>query len=136
MLNYQFMETKHACKIFEALSSDVRLELFRLLVKHAPEGLVAGELSQYLDVPSTNLSFHLKALVHSGLAHVEREGRFMRYKANISMMLDTVAYLTEECCAEDPEHCLKCRAVSNVASGILPRKKITSCDTQCEIVQG
>ena len=42
MLNYQSMQTKQATKIFEALSSDVRLDLFRLLVKHAPDGLVQG----------------------------------------------------------------------------------------------
>ncbi len=100
----------------------MRLELFRLLVKHAPEGLVAGELSQYLDIPSTNLSFHLKALVNSGLAHVEREGRFMRYKAHLAVMLDVVAYLTEECCTKDPEHCVRCRAASDVPPGILPQR--------------
>ena len=82
------MQSKQASKIFEALSSDVRLDLFRLLVKNAPDGLVQGDIAKHLDIPSTNLSFHLKGIVQSGLVDVEREGRYMRYKANIPLMLD------------------------------------------------
>ena len=54
------MKTGQASSIFEALSSEVRLDLFRLLVKAAPNGLVAGEIAKTLQVPGTNLSFHLK----------------------------------------------------------------------------
>ena len=115
------MESKNASLIFEALSSDVRLDLFRLLVKNAPDGLVAGEIAKHLDIPSTNLSFHLKAIVQSGLADVEREGRFMRYKANIPLMLDIVAYLTSECCSNHPEECQKFRKASTVLPGFLPK---------------
>lgn len=108
------MQTNQAVKIFEALSADIRLDVFRLLVKSAPEGLVAGEIAKQLDIPSTNLSFHLKAIVHTGLATVAREGRFQRYRANIPMMLDVIAYLTAECCWEHPEECRKLREKSNV----------------------
>ena len=83
------METKLASTIFEALSSDVRLSLFRLLVKYAPEGLVAGEIAKHLRVTNTNLSFHLKELMYVGLITMEKEGRFLRYRANIPVMLDT-----------------------------------------------
>ena len=121
MLNYQSMQSKQASIIFEALASDVRLDLFRLLVKNAPDGLVQGDIAKELDIPSTNLSFHLKAIVHSGLVDVEREGRFMRYKANIPLMLDIVGYLTEECCSGNPEACQRFRDASPV-SGILPKR--------------
>lgn len=116
------MESKKASNIFEALSSDVRLDLFRLLVKNAPDGLVAGEIAKQLDIPSTNLSFHLKAIVQSGLVDVEREGRFMRYKANIPLMLDIVAYLTSECCSDDPAQCQKFRDASAVDPDLLPKR--------------
>ena len=116
------MESRYASRIFEALSSEVRLDVFRLLVKHAPDGLVAGDIARLLDLPATNLSFHLKAIVHSGLAEVEREGRFMRYKANIPLMLDIVAYLTAECCKENPEACRNFRLASAVPPGILPER--------------
>ena len=122
MLNYQCMKTKHASKIFEALASDVRLDLFRLLVKNAPDGLVQGDIAKHLDIPSTNLSFHLKAIVQSGLVDVEREGRFMRYKANIPLMLEIIAYLTSECCSGNPEQCQKFRDASAILPGILPKR--------------
>ena len=117
------MQTQQAAVLFEALSSGIRLDLFRLLVKHAPEGLVAGEIAKQLEIPSTNLSFHLKAVVHSGLAGMEREGRFMRYKANIPLMLEMIAYLTAECCSGNPEQCLKYREASAVAENLLPARR-------------
>lgn len=116
------MKTKNASKIFEALSSDVRLDLFRLLVKNAPDGLVQGDIAKYLDIPSTNLSFHLKTIVQSGLVDVEREGRFMRYKANIPLMLEVIAYLTSECCSGNPEQCQKFRDASMILPGFLPKR--------------
>ena len=116
------MQSKNASIIFEALSSEVRLDLFRLLVRNAPDGLVQGEIARQLDIPSTNLSFHLKAIVQSGLVDVEREGRFMRYKANIPLMLEIIAYLTSECCAGNPEQCRKFRDASSVLPGILPKR--------------
>jgi len=116
------MEAKQATAIFEALSSDVRLNLFRLLVKYAPNGLVAGEIAKHLNVTNTNLSFHLKALLHTGLIAMEKEGRFLRYKANIPLMLETIAYLTAECCSGNPDECHSYRAASLVSSAVLQKK--------------
>ena len=90
------METKTATTIFEVFTSDIRLAIFRLLVKCAPEGLVAREISQILNIPKTDLSSHLEIIVNSGLANMERKNRTARYKANISLMLETIAYLMAE----------------------------------------
>ena len=114
------METKTATTIFEALTSETRLAIFRLLVKYAPGGLVAGEIAELLSIPKTNLSFHLKSIVHSGLASVEREGRNTRYRANIPLMLETIAYLTAECCSGNPQQCRSWRAESGVIPAFLP----------------
>ena len=99
------MEKERAVAIFESLSSGVRLDIYRLLVKTGPAGMVAGEIGAALDVAPSNLSFHLKALTHSQLLAVEQEGRFQRYRANMPLMVDVIAYLTAECCAGHPEHC-------------------------------
>lgn len=115
------MQTHDACKIFEALAAGQRLDIFRLLVRNAPDGLIQGDIARELDIPSTNLSFHLKALVQSGLANVEREGRFMRYRADIPRMLEVIAYLTENCCAGNPEACRRFREGSP-AGNLLPRR--------------
>ena len=114
------MNTKKAATVFEALTSEARLSIFRLLVKHAPDGLVAGEIAQKLALPKTNLSFHLKSIVYSGLASVEREGRNTRYKANIPLAVETIAYLTDECCSDNPEQCQMYRSESTVDHVFLP----------------
>ena len=114
------MDAQTATTIFEVLTSEVRLSIFRLLVKYAPDGLVAGEISRMLDIPKTNLSFHLKNIVYGGLASMEREGRHTRYKANIPLMLATIAYLTGECCSGNPEQCRAYWKQSGAAPEFLP----------------
>jgi len=114
------MEKNTATTIFESLSSGVRLDVFRLLVKIGPEGMVAGEIASTLDVPPTNLSFHLKALTQAHLISVEQEGRYQRYRANIPLMLDLIAYLTEECCSGQPELCADMRTASKCSTAVFP----------------
>ena len=87
------MEQDEAIKVFESLASGVRLDIYRLLMRQGPEGLVAGQIASTLDIPPTNLSFHLKALTHAGLLGVTPEGRFQRYRANLSLMQDLIEYL-------------------------------------------
>lgn len=99
------MEKRTATSIFESLSSGLRLDVYRLLVKRGPEGMVAGEIATTLGIPPTNLSFHLKALTQAEMVSATQEGRFQRYRANIPMMLDLIAYLTAECCEGHPEQC-------------------------------
>src|SRR5690554_1541932 len=114
------MEKETAVNIFDSLASGIRLDVYRLLVRHGLEGLVAGEIASALDIPSTNLSFHLKALTQAGLLSTAQEGRFQRYRANIPLMLDLIDYLTEECCAGHPEQCADLRSVSRCSDAVLP----------------
>jgi len=99
------MEKLSAISVFESLSSGVRLDIYRLLVKTGPQGMVAGEIATELAVPPTNLSFHLKALTQAQLLSVVQEGRFQRYRANLVLMQELIAYLTAECCAGQPQQC-------------------------------
>ena len=92
------MDKPTATKVFESLASGIRLDVWRLLVKAGLNGMVAGQLATELDLAPNTLSFHLKAMLHAGLVSVEQEGRFLRYRANIPLMLDLIGYLTEECC--------------------------------------
>ena len=103
------MDKLLATTVFESLASGVRLDIYRLLVKAGPAGLVAGEIGIALAVPPTNLSFHLKALTHAQLVSVVQEGRFQRYRANLALMQELIAYLTAECCAGHPEQCAEIR---------------------------
>lgn len=100
------MEKTIATTVFESLASGIRLDAYRLLVREGPEGMVAGEIANALDIPPTNLSFHLKVLTQARLVTVEQEGRYQRYRANMPLMLDLIGYLTAECCAGHPEQCV------------------------------
>jgi ArsR family transcriptional regulator, arsenate/arsenite/antimonite-responsive transcriptional repressor len=106
------MDKLTATSVFESLSSGVRLDVFRLLVKKGLDGMVAGEIATTLELPPTNLSFHLKALTQARLLTVQQEGRYQRYRANIPLMLDLIAYLTEECCSGNPQQCIDLRTAS------------------------
>jgi DNA-binding transcriptional ArsR family regulator len=99
------MDKLLAISVFESLASGVRLDVYRLLVKAGHQGLVAGEIGAALEVPPTNLSFHLKALTHAQLVSVVQEGRYQRYRANLALMQELIGYLTAECCAGHPELC-------------------------------
>lgn len=109
-----------ATSVFESLSSGVRLDVFRLLVKKGLDGMVAGEIASTLELPPTNMSFHLKAMTQAGLLSVAQEGRYQRYRANIPLMLDTIAYLTEECCSGNPQQCIDMRSASACSASVLP----------------
>lgn len=97
MTNRTFVE------MFDALASEVRLGIFKLLVKYGRAGLVAGEISAELNIPPTNLSFHLKALVQAKLIHATQEGRYQRYRADLDAMMTLVNFLVEECCTQEQE---------------------------------
>lgn len=114
------MEKQTATQVFESLSSGIRLDIYRLLVKRGLEGMVAGQIANALDLPPNNVSFHLKGMTHAGLVSVEQEGRYQRYRANLPLMLELIAYLTEECCAGHPEQCAEIRAHSCCPEAVLP----------------
>ncbi|HEX9165656.1 MAG TPA: metalloregulator ArsR/SmtB family transcription factor [Gemmatimonadales bacterium] len=114
------MDTATATQVLDSLASSLRLNIYRGLVRRGPDGMVAGEIAAALGLPANNVSFHLKDLTQANLVTVEQEGRFQRYRANIPLMLDLVAYLTEECCSGHPEQCTTYRQASRVSDGVLP----------------
>ena len=115
------MEKKEVLDALTALASGVRLDVYRLLVPKGTEGMVSGEIAAAMNLPLTNTSFHLKALVQAGLATVEQEGRFKRYRANIPHMLQVLAYLTENCCVNEVGACKAMReSVPGIATVLPP----------------
>jgi len=92
------MEKQDAIAALGALAQETRLDVFRLLVQHGPEGLAAGEVGEFLDLPSATLSFHLKELKSAGLIRCERAGRSRIYRPDFETMNALVAFLTANCC--------------------------------------
>ena len=99
------METNQAIDALAALAQPHRLAVHRWLVERAPEGAFAGEIAEYLGLPTTTLSFHLKTLQQAGLIVPEPSGRHIRYRADLDAVHGLVAYLTENCCGGDASRC-------------------------------
>jgi ArsR family transcriptional regulator len=99
------MKNKTAIEVLSALAQPTRLDAFRLLVKHEPAGLPAGEMARLLEVPHNTLSTHLAILTRSGLLSVERHSRSMIYRAHLQAVRQLVAFLLEHCCNGQPELC-------------------------------
>lgn len=81
-----------------ALAQSSRLRVFRLLVGAMPGGLHPGRIADALAMPANLLSFHLKELHHCGLIIQSREGRYLRYRADLDAMQQLVEFLTAHCC--------------------------------------
>ncbi|RKQ97268.1 DNA-binding transcriptional ArsR family regulator [Kushneria sinocarnis] len=99
------MDTSDTLAAFAALSQATRLDTFRLLVRHEPEGLSAGEIARQLDVPHNTMSAHLGVLARAGLVVSRRQSRSIIYRASLERMRDTIGFLVRDCCAGHPELC-------------------------------
>jgi ArsR family transcriptional regulator len=91
------MQHQQAVQALSAIAHEGRLALFRYLVQSTTE-VSAGDLATALSMPSSTLSFHLKALTQAGLVQARQESRFMYYSPNRSAFNELLVYLTENCC--------------------------------------
>ena len=101
------MKNIDAVAALAALAQESRLAVFRLLVRSAPDGLTPGVIGEQLELPAPTLSFHLKALAQAGLVSAVQEGRYLRYRAEITTINALIDFLTEDCCGGDPARCSK-----------------------------
>lgn len=85
-------------KALAALAQISRLRVFRLLVGAGKNGLYPGQIAEALDIPANALSFHLKELLYCGLVTQTREGRFLRYRADLEVMQQLMEFLAAHCC--------------------------------------
>lgn len=99
------METYEALLALAALSQATRLDVFRLLIEHEPEGLPAGEIARRLAVPANTMSAHLGVLTRAGLICAERRSRTIIYRAEFECLRHLVLFLLKDCCAGRPEVC-------------------------------
>jgi DNA-binding transcriptional ArsR family regulator len=81
-----------------ALGHEARLSIMRLLLSAHPEGLVAGQIQEELEIPPSTLSHHLDGLRQAGLVEQIREGKFQRYRAQSESLRSLINFLYAECC--------------------------------------
>jgi len=99
------MDKKQTLEGLAALGQETRLDVFRLLVQVGPEGMPAGEIGERLGVRQNTMSANLSVLSHAGLIRRAREGRSIRYYADMDGLKGLLGYLMENCCGGAPELC-------------------------------
>ena len=99
------MDKNHALPALAALGQDTRLDVFRLLVKAGADGMLAGQISDALMVRQNTMSTNLSILLNAGLVRNAREGRAIRYFADMERMRGLLSFLLEDCCGGRPELC-------------------------------
>jgi ArsR family transcriptional regulator, arsenate/arsenite/antimonite-responsive transcriptional repressor len=99
------MENMEAISALAALAQTTRLDTFRLLVAHEPEGVPAGELARLMTVPQNTMSAHLSILSHAGLVSGERRSRSIIYRANLARLREVMLFLLKDCCGGRPDIC-------------------------------
>ena len=99
------MESENVVLALAALAQSTRLEVFRLVVKHEPEGLAAGDIARALAVPQNTMSSHLSVLSRAGLVSAQRFGRSIVYRADLACFRTVMLFMLRDCCDGRPEIC-------------------------------
>jgi len=84
--------------MFAAMGSESRVRIVQLLLAAHPEGMVVGEIQAELGLSGSNLSHHLDKLRNENLVQVQREGTYLRYRANAEALRQLLSFLYAECC--------------------------------------
>ncbi|WP_315736027.1 MULTISPECIES: metalloregulator ArsR/SmtB family transcription factor [unclassified Bradyrhizobium] len=115
------MDNEEAVLALAALAQPTRLNAFRILASHEPEGLSAGELARALEVPQNTLSAHLSILSRADLVTSERHSRSIIYRANLAEFQKVALFLLQDCCGGRPEVCAP--LIESLAPCCPPKKK-------------
>ncbi|KPF54728.1 MULTISPECIES: ArsR/SmtB family transcription factor [Novosphingobium] len=99
------MDSDSAIAALGALAQGTRLDVFRVLVRHEPAGLAAGEIARLLGVPQNTMSAHLGILARAGLVQSQRQGRTIVYRADLDGLRAVMLFLVTDCCAGNAALC-------------------------------
>ncbi|MCM2401829.1 metalloregulator ArsR/SmtB family transcription factor [Rhizobium sp. S153] len=97
-----------------ALGHEGRLSIIRLLARHAPAGLNAGDIGERLGIRANTLSTNLTVLTNAGLISGERAGRHIRYRVEAPLLRQVAVSLMKDCCSAAPE--LRCPVFEETAN--------------------
>ena len=99
------MDTSEALSVLSALGHPTRLDAFRLLIRHEPDGLSTGELVDASGLTQSTFSTHLAVMVKAGLVLSEKRGRQQIQRANLDALRGLMVYLAKDCCQGRAELC-------------------------------
>lgn len=76
---------------FKALSDPIRREILRLLQN---EPMAAGEIAEKFDVSGATISHHLAVLRDAGLVLDDKQGKYIFYEINMSVVDEIIGWMT------------------------------------------
>ncbi len=79
-------------KTLRALADPIRREILNILKKGR---LSAGEIADHFDVTAASISRHLSVLMAADLIRPEREGKFIFYEINTSVLEETMLWIAQ-----------------------------------------
>lgn len=78
-------------KTFKALSDPIRRDILALL-RAGP--LAAGDIASHFDVSGATISHHLSILRDAGLVLDDRQGKYIYYELNMSVVDEILEWVT------------------------------------------
>jgi len=79
-------------RVFKALSDKNRRKIVNLLKK---KDMTAGEIAENFNISKPSISEHLKTLKNADLISSERNGQFIKYFLNTSILENLISYFIE-----------------------------------------
>jgi len=78
--------------LFKALNDATRREILELL-RH--KDLTAGEIADHFEIPKPSISHHLDLLKQAELVIAVKEGQFIRYSLNTTVMDEMLKWIVQ-----------------------------------------
>ena len=75
----------------KALSDPIRREILELLKERR---MAAGEISDHFDITAAAISRHLSVLKEADLIRDDRQGKFIYYELNVSVLEEIMLWIT------------------------------------------
>ena len=96
---HEAVQVEENAERFKALGHPIRLSILRLIVQGPQGGTPAGEIQEQVGIPASTLSHHLSCLAETALVQADREGTFLRYRADFQTLRALTEYLWKDCCS-------------------------------------
>jgi ArsR family transcriptional regulator len=88
--NIQLPKQKKMNDVFKALNDPARREILKMLQK---QDLTAGEIAAKFDMTAPSVSHHLDKLKRAGLVTTIKQGQFIHYSINTTIIDEILQYI-------------------------------------------
>ncbi|WP_040952862.1 autorepressor SdpR family transcription factor [Gorillibacterium massiliense] len=85
---------------FKALADPTRRKIIKLLRE---SDMTAGEIAEHFQMSKPSISHHLNSLKHAGLVQDERDGQFIRYTLNTTVLQEVLSWFLDIANTESKE---------------------------------